>query len=193
MPTDLKAANLADFVKRAQAEPGKLNSAAVPGITEFAFDYFVKTVGLSVTKVPYRDIVLAVNDLAENRLQVYSSSYAIQRPQRQAGKLVVVAQMGNKRAPSLPDIPTSAEQGFPSLEMEGLVGLFGSPAVPAELREKLGADIVAVSDDKEIEEKLNATAQTPSRGGAKEFAADIARQRAQIANIAKALGTQPTR
>jgi tripartite-type tricarboxylate transporter receptor subunit TctC len=193
VPTDLKVANLADFVKRALAEPGKINSAAVPGITEFAFDYFVKTAGLSVTKVPYRDIVLAVNDLAENRLQVYASSYAIQRPQRQAGRLVVIAQMGNKRAPSLPDIATSAEQGFPSLEMEGLVGLFGSPAVPAELREKIGADIVAVSDDKEIEEKLNATAQTPSRGGAKDFTADIARQRAQIANIAKALGTQPTR
>jgi tripartite-type tricarboxylate transporter receptor subunit TctC len=101
--------------------------------------------------------------------------------------------MGAKRAPSLPELPTAAEQGYPSLEMEGLVGLFGSPAVPAELREKIGADIVAASDDKEIEEKLNATAQTPARGGAKEFTADIARQRAQIANIAKALGVQPSR
>lgn len=193
VPADLKVANLADFVKRALAEPGKINSAAVPGITEFAFDYFVKTAGLTVTRVPYRDIVQAVNDLAENRLQVYSSSYAIQRPQRQAGRIVVIAQMGAKRAPSLPELPTAAEQGYPSLEMEGLVGLFGSPAVPAELREKIGADIVAASDDKEIEEKLNATAQTPARGGAKEFTADIARQRAQIANIAKALGVQPSR
>ena len=61
------------------------------------------------------------------------------------------------------------------------------------LLERIGADIVAVSDDKEIEDKLNATAQTPSRGGAQEFAASIQRQRAQIAAIAKALGIQPTR
>ena len=125
--------------------------------------------GLTFTKVPYRDIVQAVNDLAEGRLQVYSSSYAIQRPQREAGRIKVLAQMGRKRAPSLPDIPTGAEAGFPALEMEGLVGLFGSPAVSAELREKIGADIVAVADDKEIDAKLNATAQTPTRGGAKEF------------------------
>ena len=52
---------------------------------------------------------------------------------------------------------------------------------------------VAVSNDKAIDDKLNATAQTPSRGGAKEFAASIERQRAQIATIAKALGIQPTR
>ena len=193
VPASRNIANLADFVKRAKAEPGKFNSAAVPGITEFAFDYFAKTAGLEFAKVPYRDIVQAVNDLSEDRLQVYASSYAIQRPHREGGRVKVLAQMGTKRAPSLPDVPTAAEEGFPAMEMEGLVGLFGSPAVSPELREKIGADIVAVANDKEIEDKLNATAQSPARGGAKEFAADIARQRAHIANVAKALGIQPTR
>jgi len=77
--------------------------------------------------------------------------------------------------------------------MDGNVGLFGSKALSAELRERIGADVVAVSNDKAIDDKLNATAQTPARGGAKEFAASIERQRAQIATIAKALGIQPTR
>jgi tripartite-type tricarboxylate transporter receptor subunit TctC len=193
VPTSLGVGDLADFVKQARAEPGKFNSAAVPGITELAFDYFAVKAGLTFTKVPYRDIVQAVNDLAEGRLQVYSSSYAIQRPQREAGRIKVLAQMGRKRAPSLPDIPTAAEAGFPAMEMEGLVGLFGSPAVSAELREKIGADIVAVADDKDFDAKLNATAQTPTRGGAKEFTEIMARQRAQIAEIAKALDLKPTR
>ena len=193
VPASLGVGDLADFVKRARADAGKFNAAAVPGITELAFDYFAVKAGLTFTKVPYRDIVQAVNDLAEGRLQVYSSSYAIQRPQREAGRIKVLAQMGSKRAPSLPDIPTAAEAGFPALEMEGLVGLFGSPAVSAELREKIGADIVAVADDKDLDAKLNATAQTPTRGGAKEFAGIMARQRAQIADIAKALDLKPTR
>jgi tripartite-type tricarboxylate transporter receptor subunit TctC len=193
VPESLGVSDLADFVKRARAEAGKFNSAAVPGITELAFDYFAVKAGLSFTKVPYRDIVQAVNDLAEGRLQVYSSSYAIQRPQREAGRIKVLAQMGRKRAPSLPDIPTAAEAGFPAMEMEGLVGLFGSPAVPAELREKIGADVVAAADDKDIDAKLNATAQTPTRGGAKEFTEIMARQRAHIAEIAKALDLKPTR
>jgi tripartite-type tricarboxylate transporter receptor subunit TctC len=193
VPESLGVSDLADFVKRARAEAGKFNSAAVPGITELAFDYFAVKAGLTFTKVPYRDIVQAVNDLAEGRLQVYSSSYAIQRPQREAGRIKVLAQMGRKRAPSLPDIPTAAEAGFPAMEMEGLVGLFGSPAVSAELREKIGADIVAAADDKDIDAKLNATAQTPTRGGAKEFTEIMARQRAHIAEIARALDLKPTR
>jgi len=193
VPASLDISDLADFVKRTRAEAGKFNSAAVPGITELAFDYFAVKAGLTFTKVPYRDIVQAVNDLAEGRLQVYSSSYAIQRPQREAGRIKVLTQMGRKRAPSLPDIPTAAEAGFPAMEMEGLVGLFGSPAVSAELREKIGADIVAAADDKDIDAKLNATAQTPTRGGAKEFTEIMARQRAHIAEIAKALDLKPTR
>jgi tripartite-type tricarboxylate transporter receptor subunit TctC len=193
VPAAMNFSNLADFVKRAKAEAGKFNSAAVPGITEFAFDFFAKTAGLSFVKVPYRDIVQGANDLAEGRLHIYSASYAIIRPHRESGRVKALAVMGNKRAPSLPDLPTAAEEGFPSLEMEGLVGLFGSPAVPAALRDKIGADIVAAANDNAIEDRLNATAQTPNRGGAKEFAEDIARQRAQIASIAKELGIKPGR
>ncbi|MFL6799385.1 MAG: Bug family tripartite tricarboxylate transporter substrate binding protein [Xanthobacteraceae bacterium] len=193
VPAALNIADLADFVRRARAENGKWNSAAVPGITDLAFDYFAKEAGLTFAKVPYRDIVQAVNDLAEGRLQVYSSSYAIQRPQQQAGRIKVLAQMGAARAPSLPDIPTAREAGFPAMEMEGLVGLFSSPAVAAELREKIGADVVAAADDPDMDAKLNATAQTPMRGGARQFAEIMARQRAHIATIAKALDLKPTR
>jgi tripartite-type tricarboxylate transporter receptor subunit TctC len=193
VPTALNIKTLADFVKHARAENGKLNSAAVPGITELAIDYFMHNAKVMAQKVPYRDIVQAVNDLAENRLQIYSASYAILRPQAQAGRIVVLAQMGKERAPSLPDIPTGIEAGFPELEMDGNIGLFASKSVPAALVERIGADVVAASKDKAVEDRLNATAQTPSFGGAKEFADSIARQRAQIATIVKTLGIQPER
>src|SRR5215831_20084765 len=52
VPASLGVADLADFVKRARAENGKFNSAAVPGITELAFDYFAVEAGLTFTKVP---------------------------------------------------------------------------------------------------------------------------------------------
>src|SRR5260370_28482371 len=98
-----------------------------------------------MTKVPYKDIVQAVNDLAEDRLQIYSASYAILRPHREAGRIGVVAQMGRERAPRLPDIPTGIQAGYPELEMDGHVGLFGSKARPAELRARIGADGVKSS------------------------------------------------
>ena len=193
VPAALNAKTVADLVKLARAEDGKLNSAAVPGITEFAFDYFAHTAKFTTQKVPYKDIVQGSNDLAENRIQIYTSSYAILRPHHEGGRITVLAQLGRQRTASLPNIPTGIEAGFPELEMDGNVGLFASPAVDAALIERIGADIVAVSKDQAVEDRLNATAQQPTPGGAKEFADSIIHQRATIATIAKALNVEPQR
>jgi tripartite-type tricarboxylate transporter receptor subunit TctC len=193
VPASMKIKTVAEFVKLARAEQGKFNSAAVPGITELSLDYFMHNAKITTQKVPYKDIVQAANDLAENRLQIYSASYAILRPQREAGRITVLAQLGRTRADSLADLPTAQEAGFPELEMDGNVGLFATKAVPAALIDRIAADIVAVSRDKTIEDRLNATAQQPTFGGAKDFADSIAAQRATIARIAKTLNVQPTR
>ena len=86
-PMSMNVATLANWVARARAQPGKLNATAVSGFTEFVFDYFVKTTGLEVQKIPYRDTVQAATDLGENRVQIYMSSYAILRPQTEAGRM----------------------------------------------------------------------------------------------------------
>ena len=61
------------------------------------------------------------------------------------------------------------------------------------INHQVDKNIVAVADDKVVEDRLNQTAQTPARGTAKEFAASIVTQRAYIAKIVKTLGLQPTR
>lgn len=193
VPASMKIKTIAEFVKLARAANGKFNSAAVPGITELALDYFMHNAKITTQKVFYKDIVQAANDLAEDRLQVYSASYAILRPQREAGRITVLAQLGRERATSLADIPTGIEAGFPELEMDGNVGLFATKAVSPALIDRIAADIIAVSSDKQIEDKLNATAQQPTFGTAKQFAESIARQRATIATIVKTLNIQPTR
>ena len=191
VPAAMNAGTIADWVARAKAEPGKFNAAVVPGITEFTFDYFVKTVGLTLTKVPYRDIVQAATDVGEGRLQIYMASYAILQPQTQAGRIKTLAVNGPKRVSILPDIPSVIEAGFPSLEVEGLVGLFGPRGIANELREKIGGDVKAVAADPEIAAKLAGTAQVPNPGGPAEFAASVEDQRAKIAKIAQALGIKP--
>src|SRR5437764_1724329 len=191
VPASMNIGTVAEFVARARAEPGKFNAAVVPGITEFTFDYFVKTAGLSVQKVPYRDIVQAATDVGEGRLQFYMGSYAIMQPQAQAGRLKILVVTGGQRAPILPEIPTATEAGFPALEVDGLVGVFGPRAMASELREKIGADIKAVAGDPEIAARLAGTAQVPNPGGPTEFADSVDDQRAKIATIAQALGIKP--
>jgi tripartite-type tricarboxylate transporter receptor subunit TctC len=191
VPAAMNIATMAEFVERARAQPGKFNAAVVPGITEFTFDYFVKTSGLSIQKVPYRDIVQAATDVGEGRLQIYMGSYAILQPQAQAGRIRTLVVTGRARAPILPDIPTAGEAGFPSLAVEGLVGMFGPRSMASDLREKIGADIRAVAADPEILARLASTAQVPNPGGPAEFAAAVEDQRAKIAAIAQALGIKP--
>ena len=188
VPASMKVGTVKEFVERARAAPGTFNGTAVPGVTDFAFDYFAKTEGLSITKVPYRDTVQAASDLGEGRIQVYASSYAILRPQTEAGRIKVLAVMGRERAPSLTAIPSALESGYPSLEMEGLVGLFGIKSISPELRERIAADIVAAARDPGVVAKLASSAQTANPGGPKEFEELIERQRARIAVIAKSVG-----
>jgi tripartite-type tricarboxylate transporter receptor subunit TctC len=191
VPASMKIATLKEFVARAKAEPGRFNAAVVPGITEFTFDYFVKAEGLTITKVPYRDIVQAATDVGEDRVQIMSSSYAILQPQAQAGRIKVLAVNGRERAPILPDLPTAIEAGYPSLEQEGLVGLFGPSTMPLDLRERIAADIIEVAKDPTIGQRLAGTAQVINPGGPAEFAAAVDSQRAIIARIAQALGIKP--
>jgi tripartite-type tricarboxylate transporter receptor subunit TctC len=191
VPASMNVGTLAEFVARARAEPGKLNAAVVPGITEFTFDYFVSTAGLNIAKVPYRDVVQAATDLGEGRVQVMVSSYAILKPHAEAGRIKTLVVTGRARAPILPQIPTAIEAGYPALELEGLAGLFGPRGMPRELRERIGADVVAVAADPVVSARLIGTAQIVNPGGPAEFGAAISAQTAQVAAMAKALGIKP--
>jgi len=144
--------------------------------------------GLSVVKVPYRNIVEAATDLGEGRLNIMMSSLAIVQSQVQAGrvKLLVLTQL--KPSTLTPGVPTPIEAGYPALELEGLVGLFGPRGMPLPLRTKIGADVVAVLADPEIGRRLAGSAQVINPGGAAEFTADIQRQTEKVAETFHALG-----
>ncbi len=78
-PPQLNVNSLGELFAMARATPGKLNWASVTGATDVVIAAFLKREGLDMAKVPYRDPVQALNDVAENRLQFYWSSLAIVR------------------------------------------------------------------------------------------------------------------
>ncbi|CAN0353336.1 unnamed protein product, partial [Phaeothamnion confervicola] len=118
--------SLKQLIERARKDPGKMNVALVPGITEFVWDGFIAAEKLNIVKVPYRDIVQAVPDLGEGRLQVMMASVAILQPGINGGTVKLIALNGRTRNEQLaPGVPTALELGVPSLELEGLIGLLG--------------------------------------------------------------------
>ena len=190
---DAPFTTIKEFTEAAKAEPGKFNAAMVQGITEFTFWGYEYSEGLKITQVPYRDINASAVDLGEGRLQVVMLSYAMMQSQVQAGRVRVLVVSNTARAPVLPDVPTAREAGYPSLEVDGLVGLFGIKSIPNDLKEKIAADVKAVSADGVIAEKLKATGQVINVGGPTEFADAIESQRAKIAATVKAIDFKPER
>jgi tripartite-type tricarboxylate transporter receptor subunit TctC len=189
VPSTMKVDSLKDLVALAKAEPGKLNWAGVTGALDFTFAGWLKQAGLDINKVPYKNPVDAANDLSENRVQVYEAAFAIVRPQVEAGKIKNLAIVNSVRAPTIP-LQTAAEAGYPALTIDGLVGLFGPPEMPSDLRARITSDIRAVAD-KTFEDRLTTTGQLMNIGGAEEFAKSIEEQRNTVAKFAKALGVDP--
>jgi tripartite-type tricarboxylate transporter receptor subunit TctC len=187
-PASMKLGSLKDLVALAKAEPGKLNAAVPQGISELVFDGFVKSEGLNIQKVPYKDVVQAVPDLVESRINIMYTSYAVVRPVATAGTAKVLAIGAQDRVATLPEIPTAREAGVPSFELDGLSGLFGPAKMPMELRKRIGADIVAVMQNETITSRLAASGQTPAPGGPEQLDASVQRQVDQVDAIAKLLG-----
>jgi tripartite-type tricarboxylate transporter receptor subunit TctC len=191
VPSALPVKTLDELIKRIRAEPGTMNWAGVTGALDFLFEAFLKKHDLRISKVPYRNTVDAANDLAEGRIQVYRSAYAIVRPRLLSGKIRVLAVSNSERAAATPDTPTVAEAGYPDLTIDGLVGLFGPPTMPLSLRERIAADVKSVMDaDPEIAQRLTSTGQFVNPGGPAEFGASIEQQRAHMAEAAKELGVK---
>jgi tripartite-type tricarboxylate transporter receptor subunit TctC len=188
-PASLDIGTMDQLVALARAQPGKLNAAAANGVSDFLLSGFIKNMGLQIAKVPYRDIMQAPNDLAEVRIQLLSTSFAVVQPLMRAGRIKVLVVTSRQRAPNAPEIPTAAEAGYPALTMESVGGLFGPRGMPLELREKIAADFRKVAEsDPVIAARLGDTGQIMSIRGPAEFAKNIEEQRDQLAAIAKVLG-----
>lgn len=193
VPTALNVRTLDELVALARKQPGQLNFAPTPGTTEITFDNFLKATNIDMAKIPYPDITRAVTDLSENRIQAIVSGIAIVKSQVEAGKVRLLAITNLKRASAVPELPTATEAGYPSLALDGLIGLFGPKALPPGVAERIAADVRTVAADPSIGPRLAATGQQLDPGGTADFAAAVEAQRQSIAATAKLLGIQPVR
>jgi tripartite-type tricarboxylate transporter receptor subunit TctC len=191
VPASLKVKSLAELVALARAEPGKLNWVATPGVVYFMFAGFVKSAGLDMMQVPYKDFTQAINDLAEDRIQVTATSLAVVRPHVQVGKVIPLAVTSSARASAAPDVPTAAEAGFPALAFGAFGGFFGGRDMPLELRERLAADIRAAGADPALAATLAAAGVGVRTSTPAAFAAAIEDERAKVAAVAQAVGVKP--
>jgi tripartite-type tricarboxylate transporter receptor subunit TctC len=192
VPASMNVGSLKELLATAKQKQGWLNWTTAVTMTDIILEGFLKTQGIDAAHIRYKQPAEAVNDLVNERIQFYSSAYAIVRAQAQGGKVKLLAVQARNRVPGL-DLPTVSELGFPGLDFEGLVGIIAarSSDLPAAARDRIGADIKTVSKDSLVAERLASTAQLNIPGDAAEFEKSSEEQKAQLAASAKQLGMQP--
>jgi tripartite-type tricarboxylate transporter receptor subunit TctC len=177
---------LAEFVAGAKKAPDKHNFAGAAGLPEFAAMAFVKSENLGISKIPYKDVMQGGRDLGENRIQFLVSSYAAVQPLIAAGKVRVVGVGG--RTSLAPGVPTVTEAGYPSLQIETTSGFYGPRGMPLELRQRIGREVVEVTNDPAISQRIAASGQDVKTGGPEDMARTLQQQARRAAEIAKVLG-----
>lgn len=164
--------SVADLVSRAKAQPGKMSyaSAGNGSATHINAEKFRIAAGLNAVHVPYRGTPPALTDVVGGQVDWFFAPLVSALPLISTGKLVPLAVGTPKRSASLPNVPTTAEAGFPGSTYTFWVGMFVSSKTPADVADRLARETAKVLQSPEVAavfEKLGAEAPHMSQ---KEFA-----------------------
>jgi len=159
----VKANTLKEFIALAKSQPGKLNyaSAGTGTTTQLAMEMLKTAAGLDVVHVPYNGNGPANTATMGGQVQVLFGSMPAVLPQAKAGRLRPLAVGTPKRSPSLPDVPTVAENGYAGFDASLWLGFFAPKGTPAPILKRLNAELVAIAKSPEMKEQFERNGAEP--------------------------------
>ena len=140
-----------------KASYGVPSSGTIPHFTGWQLE---KTLGLSMTRVPYRGSAPIITDLVAGHLPVGVTTLSDTITQHRAGGIRIVAVSGPIRSPFLPDVPTLKEAGV-DIVADGWYGMWLPAGSPPDFAGKLSAAAAAVLARPDVKEKLSAVTLIP--------------------------------
>jgi tripartite-type tricarboxylate transporter receptor subunit TctC len=138
---EVPARTLKELVALARAKPGRLSYATSGNgsVPHVGVELFKQQNGLYIVHVPYRGAGPAMLDVVAGNVDMTVATPPSLLGFVQQGKMRPLAVAAKKRLPQMPDVPTSAEAGFPGFELEAWVALFAPTGTPAAAVERLTA------------------------------------------------------
>jgi tripartite-type tricarboxylate transporter receptor subunit TctC len=154
--SNVPANNMAELIALAKAQPGKLNfaSAGVGGLPHLAGELFKLTAKIDIVHVPYRGAAPAINDLLGQQVQMTFLDLPVVLPHIKAGTLRPIALGAPERAPTAPDVPTTAEVGMPDLLIENWYGMIAPGKTPPAIVAALNRIANEAMADPSVKQKL---------------------------------------
>ncbi len=180
------ASNMKEFIAWAKAQNGKATfSTAGNGSTpEFVAEMIKEAAGVSFTIVPYRSGGDSVNAVLGNSVSATSEASIVVIPKIKAGLLTAIATTYEKRISIYPSIPTTAEQGYPTVQIGHWAGLYAPRGTPEPVIERMNAALQEALKMPEVKDKLIKTGIEPAGGSVADFVAFTKTERRRLSDLA---------
>ena len=156
VPRSSGVTTLAQFVDKAKAAPGTMNYGTYGNATSSHMngERFKQQAGIDLTHIPYQGSGPEMAALLGGQLTLAFVDATAAYPHIKSDKLNILAVTGSQRFPSLPNVPTMAESGYPGLEANGWFGVFLPASTPKAIVDKLGAEVAAIVKSPELNKRL---------------------------------------
>jgi tripartite-type tricarboxylate transporter receptor subunit TctC len=180
------ASNMREFIAWAKTQGNKATwSTAGTGSTpEFVGEMLKEATGVNFTIVPFRSGGDSVNAVLANTVSATSEASIVVVPKIKAGLLKAVATTYTKRISSYPSIPTTAEQGYPTVQIGHWAGLYAPKGTPNDIIERINDALQAALKTKEVQDRLIPQGIEPAGGSVADFVAFTKTERQRLSDLA---------
>ena len=150
------ARTLADLVREAKANPGKVNLSinVVGSMHHLMAELFMLRAGIKLNAIPYKGAGQVLPDLLSGVVHVNMESLPLVAPHIRTGRLHPLAAAYGKRLDALPDTPTFAELGYPEISASPWYAFVGPAGMPEAIVARLNREINALLDDEGIKSQF---------------------------------------
>ena len=179
--------SVADLIKYAKANPGKLNFSGAGGLTQFAGEIFKARAGINMVHVPYRGGAPAVTAAVAGETQLTFANYSDAIPWSESGKLRPLAVTSASRFVLAPKIPAISET-LPGYAVDGWSGLFAPVGTPPEIVNRLAAIVRDGFKDPALRKRMESIGAIPGGDTPEEFRAFVRAESVKWGNFVAQTG-----
>ena len=185
--------SLQEFVGYVKARPGKLNyaSAGTGSTTHLAMEMLKSAAELYIVHIPYNGNGPAGTAVIAGQVEILFGSLPAVLPHAKSGRVRPLAVGTPKRSPSLPDVPTVAESGFPGFDASLWLAIMAPAGTPAPIVDRLQKEIHAVIASPDTADALNKAGAEPITSTPAELAAMVKDGVEKYGKVVKQAGVKP--
>jgi len=146
----------AELIAAAKAKPGAMNyaSAGIGAASHLAAEKFRLAAGITAQHIPFKGPVEALTEVMAGRIDFYFLPISPALPLIKEGKVTALAVSSPKRAPLLPNVPTTAEIGLPNAAYAFWNGMFVPVKTPRDIVDRLYSEMQKALQEPSVKERL---------------------------------------